>query len=496
MEPVSFIIDNLAIETRFMKKLPLHWKIIIGLILGAVWALLSSWLGFSDFTLDWIMPFGTIFIKLLKLIAVPLVLFSIIRGVSSLDNINQVGRMGLKTILMYVMTTLLAVSIGLLLANVVAPGKRMNEESRIKNRLAYEAWAVQSGVGIIDGKMLMNDPAIVEKYFDSTLVKEYNEDAAALIADKSKNAEKLKEEGPLSFVVNMVPDNIFASLQNNQMMLQVIFFALFFGITILLLPSKQTKTLRKVIEETDEVILKMVDVVMQGAPYFVFALLAGQLAKMAGDNPANVVEIFKGLGWYSFTVALGLFLVAFVVYPIILKVVVKDISYKDFFRGIREAQLLAFSSSSSAATLPVTMDCVHENLGVPEEVSSFVLPIGATINMDGTSLYQAVAVLFLAQLHMIDLGIMQQATILITATLASIGAAAVPSAGLVMLIVVLESVGLNAAWIAIIFPVDRILDMMRTVVNVTGDATIATVIAKSEGRLNYKRPDKIHNLEL
>ncbi len=478
------------------KKLPLHWKIIIGLILGALWALLSSWFGFSAFTLDWIMPFGTIFIKLLKLIAVPLVLFSIIRGISSLDNVNQVGRMGLKTVLLYLGTTLMAITVGLLLANVLAPGKRMNEESRIKNRLAYENWAMESGVDILDGKLLMDDPSVVEAYFDSSLVKEYSVDAETLLADKAKNAEKLKEEGPLSFVVNMVPDNIFASLQNNQMMLQVIFFALFFGITILLLPGRKTKTLRKFIEETDGVILKMVDVVMQGAPYFVFALLAGQLAKMAGDDPGNVVEIFKGLGWYALTVALGLLLVAFIIYPLIIRFFVKDISYNDFFRGIREAQLLAFSSSSSAATLPVTMDCVHENLGVPEEVSSFVLPIGATINMDGTSLYQAIAVLFLAQLHMIDLTIMQQATILLTATLASIGAAAVPSAGLVMLIVVLESVGLNAAWIAIIFPVDRILDMMRTVVNVTGDATIATVIAKSEGRLNYKRPDRIKNLEL
>ncbi len=478
------------------KKMPLHWKIIIGLILGAVWALLSSFFGFSGFTLDWIMPFGTIFIKLLKLIAVPLVLFSIIRGISSLDNVNQVGRMGLKTVLLYVGTTLMAISIGLVLANVMGPGKRMNEESRIKNRLAYENWAMNSGVDILDGKLLMDDPSVVKAYFDSSLMTEYNRDAEALLADKAKNAERLKEEGPLSFVVNMVPDNIFASLQNNQMMLQVIFFALFFGITILLIPRRKTRTIRKFIEETDEVILKMVDVVMQGAPYFVFALLAGQLAKMAGDDPANVVEIFKGLGWYALTVALGLLLVAFVIYPLIIQFFVREISYKDFFRGIREAQLLAFSSSSSAATLPVTMDCVHENLGVPEEVSSFVLPIGATINMDGTSLYQAIAVLFLAQLHMIDLTILQQATILLTATLASIGAAAVPSAGLVMLIVVLESVGLNAAWIAIIFPVDRILDMMRTVVNVTGDASIATVIAKSEGRLNFKRPDRIKNLEL
>ncbi len=234
-----------------------------------------------------------------------------------------------------------------------------------------------------------------------------------------------------------------------------------------------------------EVFLKMVDLVMQAAPFFVFALLAGVVSKMAGDDISKVYEIFKGLSWYSLTVFLGLMLMIFLIYPLLVKIFVKKIPYKGFFKAMAPAQTLAFSTSSSAATLPVTMECVEENLGVDKKITSFVLPIGATVNMDGTCLYQAVAVVFLAQLHMIDLTLGQQLTIVLTATLASIGSAAVPSAGLVMLIIVLESVGLNPAWIAIIFPVDRILDMFRTVVNVTGDATVCTIIAKGEDMLNY-----------
>ena len=199
------------------------------------------------------------------------------------------------------------------------------------------------------------------------------------------------------------------------------------------------------------------------------------------------INIFYGLGAYSLTVLAGLLFMIFLFYPGLMRAVVKKISYSQFFRKISPAQFLAFSTSSSAATLPVTMECVEENIGVSRNVTSFVLPIGATVNMDGTSLYQAVAVIFLAQMHMVDLDIAQQLTIILTATLASIGSAAVPSAGLVMLIIVLQSVQLNPLWIAIIFPVDRILDMCRTVVNVTGDATVSTIIAKSENELTLNK---------
>jgi Na+/H+-dicarboxylate symporter len=230
----------------------------------------------------------------------------------------------------------------------------------------------------------------------------------------------------------------------------------------------------------------MVDIVMQAAPFFVFALLAGVVSKMAGNDIGKVIEIFKGLSWYSLTVLIGLLAMIFVIYPIILKLFVKKIPYLGFFKAMGPAQTLAFSTSSSAATLPVTMECVEQNLGVDKKISSFVLPIGATVNMDGTSLYQAVAVLFLAQMHMVNLSFEQQLVVVVTTTLASIGSAAVPSAGLVMLIVVLDSVGLNPAWIAIIFPVDRILDMFRTVVNVTGDATVCSIVADGENMLHYQ----------
>jgi len=283
--------------------------------------------------------------------------------------------------------------------------------------------------------------------------------------------------------VAMVPENVIFSISNNGLMLQVIFFSIFFGITLVMVPEDKKKPVVDFIQSMNEVFLKMVNMVMGAAPFFVFALLAGVIAKMA-DTPAEVFEIFLGLGSYSLTLVAGLFFLVFVFYPLIMKVFVPKLSYKEFFKNISPAQFLAFSTSSSAATLPVTMECVEDNMGVSNNIASFVLPVGATVNMDGTSLYQAVAVVFLAQLHMVDLTVAQQLTIVLTATLASIGAAATPSAGLVMMIIVLQSVGLNPAWVAIIFPVDRILDMCRTVVNVTGDATVSTLIAKSEGELS------------
>jgi Na+/H+-dicarboxylate symporter len=267
-------------------------------------------------------------------------------------------------------------------------------------------------------------------------------------------------------------------------MLQVIFFAIFFGVTLISIPRDLAQPVIDVVDGFNEVFLKMVDFVMQAAPFFVFALLAGVISKMAGDDPNAVIEIFKGLGWYSLAVVVGLAFMIFIFYPLVASFMVKGMTLRRFFRAISPAQFLAFSTSSSAATLPVTMECVRDNLGVSKETTSFVLPIGATVNMDGTSMYQAIAVVFLAQFHLVDLDLTQQLTIVLTATLASIGSAAVPSAGLIMLIIVLESVGLNPAWIAIIFPVDRILDMCRTVVNVTGDCTVATVVADSEGQLN------------
>ena len=465
-----------------MKKLPIHVKIVIGLVLGIGWAFLSSFMGWNEFTIRWIDPFGMIFIRLLKFIAVPLVLFSIIGGVSGLKDVSKLGRLGWKTLLAYMTTTLLAVGIGLTLVNIVKPGTHIDDEQRIKNRLSYEVWLQENDIGATqDGLNFLSDPKYVA-YLSEAQAAEQVTSPKLDLEKKMKTVAVQKESSPLKFIVEMVPDNIFASLSGNGLMLQVIFFAIFFGITLVLIPEEASAPIINLINGMNSIFLKMVDLVMKAAPFFVFCLLAGVVAKMA-DSPQEVFEIFIGLGSYSLTLFSGLFLLTFVVYPLIVKSLVSKMSFKDFFKNISPAQFLAFSTSSSAATLPVTMECVEENVGVPKSISSFVLPIGATVNMDGTSMFEGVAVVFLAQLHFIDLTIAQQLTIVFTAAAASIGSAAVPSAGLIMMIMVLQSVGLNPAWVAIIFPVDRILDMCRTVVNVTGDMVVSTLIAKSEGEL-------------
>ena len=465
-----------------MKKLPIHVKIVIGLVLGIVWAFLSSFMGWNEFTIRWIDPFGMIFIRLLKFIAVPLVLFSIIGGVSGLRDVSKLGRLGLKTLLAYMTTTLLAVGIGLTLVNIVKPGTNIDDEQRIKNRLSYEVWLQENNIGATqDGLNFLSDPKYAA-YLSEAQAAEQVTSPKLDLEKKMKTVAVQKESSPLKFIVEMVPDNIFASLSGNGLMLQVIFFAIFFGITLVLIPEEASAPIINLVNGMNSIFLKMVDLVMKAAPFFVFCLLAGVVAKMA-DSPQEVFEIFIGLGSYSLTLFSGLFLLTFVVYPLIVKSLVSKMSFKDFFKNISPAQFLAFSTSSSAATLPVTMECVEENVGVPKSISSFVLPIGATVNMDGTSMFEGVAVVFLAQLHFIDLTIAQQLTIVFTAAAASIGSAAVPSAGLIMMIMVLQSVGLNPAWVAIIFPVDRILDMCRTVVNVTGDMVVSTLIAKSEGEL-------------
>ncbi len=467
-----------------MKKLPLHTKIVIGLILGTIWAFTSSYLGWNEFTINWIDPFGTIFIRLLKFIAVPLVLFSIINGISGLSDASSLGRLGAKTVSAYMITTFLAIGVGLLFVNTIKPGSHIEETQRIKNRISYEIWLEDNGLGLSqDGQSFLSDPAYSKYLTEAQTEREMSAQERQDLEEKMERAKQTKESSPLQFIVDMVPENIILSISNNQLMLQVIFFAIFFGVTLVILPQEKVEPVVAFIQGSNTVFLKMVDLVMRAAPFFVFALLAGVVAKMA-DTPAEVFEIFIGLGSYSITLVGGLFFVAFMLYPFILKVFTKNFSYTDFFKKMSPAQFLAFSTSSSAATLPVTMECVEKGCGVPKKISSFVLPIGATVNMDGTSLHQAVAVIFMAQLHYIDLTIGQQLTIVLTASLASIGAAAVPSAGLIMMIVVLQSVGLNPAWVAIIFPVDRILDMCRTVVNVTGDATVATLIASTEGELN------------
>lgn len=469
-----------------MKKLPIHIQIVIGLVLGIIYAFVSSSLGWNEFTINWIDPFGTIFIRLLKFIAVPLVMFSIIGGVAGLSDVSRLGRLGGKTLLAYMTTTFLAIGVGLLFVNTVKPGTHIDEEQRIKNRLSYEIWLQDNDMGPSqDGQSFLSDPQYTKYLSEAQRGRELSESEKQDLEQKMMSAQEQKSGSPLQFLVDMVPENIILSISNNRLMLQVIFFSIFFGITIILIPQEKSKPVVEFIHGVNAIFLKMVDLVMRAAPFFVFALLAGVVAKMA-DSPREVFEIFIGLGSYSLTMVAGLSFVVFIMYPLIARIFVRKLTYRQFFKNISAAQFLAFSTSSSAATLPVTMECVEDNMGVPRSISSFVLPIGATINMDGTSLHQAVAVIFMAQLHYVDLTIVQQLTIILTAALASIGAAAVPSAGLIMMIIVLQSVGLNPAWVAIIFPVDRILDMYRTVVNVTGDATVSTLIAQSEGELELK----------
>jgi len=421
----------------------LHWKILLGMVLGVAFGfLMVSFSGGKEIVLDWIKPFGTIFINALKLIAVPLILGSLISGVSDLKDISKLSKMGGKTILIYLITTVVAVSIGLLLVNTITPGDSISEDTRSE---------------------------LVSSYSQNT--EKYKEEAAAQ-----------QNNGPLQPLVDLVPDNIIGASGENKNMLQVIFFAVFFGIGLILLPEDRAKPVKDFFNSFNEVILKMIDLIMLAAPYGVFALLAALIV----ESPS--ADLFKALGWYALTVVIGLMIM--VVFYTALVMIFTGKKPKEFLQGISPAQLLAFSTSSSAATLPVTMERVHEHLGVDEEVSSFVLPIGATINMDGTSLYQAVAAVFIAQAFGMDLSLGVQLGIVATATLASIGSAAVPGAGMVMLVIVLAQAGIPEAGLALIFAVDRPLDMCRTVVNVTGDATVSMLIAKSEGKLG--KP-KVHN---
>lgn len=465
-----------------MKKLPLHIKVIIGLVLGALYAFLSVKFGWNNFTLNYIKPFGDIFINILKLIAVPLVLFSIITGVASLKDIRKLGRMGAKTLGLYLVTTVIAVTVGLLVVNIAKPGEMVSDSLRKEFRISYELWQKRTpGVPELDKTCLSCQPEN-KALVDAVISREGQQQANEWVEDKLKKTEAAKQQGPLQPLVDVVPSNLFKALADMSM-LQIIFFAVFFGVVLVSIPKKKAKPVFKVVDGLNEIFVKMVMMVMEAMPVFVFALMAGQIVKAAGTDPDKFFSLLEFLSWYSVVLVAGLAFMVFLFYPVVVTLFTKKLTYGSFMKGIRDAQITAFSTSSSVATLPVTMKCMHDNVKVPEKITSFVLPIGATVNMDGTSLYQAVAVISMAQLHMVDLSLSQQLVIIVTASLASIGAAAIPSAGLVLMILVLESVGLNPAWIAIIFPVDRILDMCRTVVNVTGDATVSTLIANSENEL-------------
>jgi Na+/H+-dicarboxylate symporter len=412
---------------------------MIGLVLGLIYGLFAALMGWGRFTADWIAPFGTIFINLLKLIAVPLILASLITGVASLSDLKKLSRIGGKTLAIYLGTTLVALVIGLAVVNVMRPGDSVPPEMKERLEQAY----------------------------------------AGDVEERTEAAFQAKERGPLQPIVDMVPDNIFSSAASNRNMLQVVFFAIFAGVALLLIPPEGAEPLKRFFSSANDLVIKMVELIMKGAPYGVFALLADTINSIARDNLSEVGELLTALGIYCLAVIIGLAIHISVTYPTLLKLFTSQ-KIPSFMRKISQAQIVAFSTSSSGATLPVTMEVVEKEVGVSEEVSSFVLPLGATINMDGTALYQAVAAVFIAQALGLGLGVGAQLTIVLTAMLASIGTAAVPSAGIVMLVIILESVGVPSAGIALILGVDRPLDMLRTVVNVTGDATVATMVAASE----------------
>lgn len=410
------------------------------MVAGVLFALLMLQLNGVQFIKNWVKPFGNIFINLLKLIAVPLILASLIKGISDLKDVSKLSKMGFRTIVFYLFTTVAAVSLGLIVANIIKPGKAISEQTRTEMLATY-------------GKN---------------------------VEVQQEEAKKNISTGPLKFVEDMVPDNIFSATTSNSRMLQVIFFALFVGIAMIMLPEENTRAFKQFFDNANDVILKMIDIIMLAAPFGVFALISALVA----ESPS--AELFQALGIYALTVVFGLLFLLFVFYPSLIYLFTRRNPIK-FLKQISPAQLLAFSTSSSAATLPVTMEVTEKNVGVDNEVTSFVLPIGATINMDGTSLYQAVAAIFIAQAFGMDLNLAAQLGIIATATLASIGSAAVPGAGMVMLIIVLTQAGIPEAGLALIFAVDRPLDMLRTTVNVTSDCTVATIIAKGLGKLEAGR---------
>ena len=423
-----------------MKKLALHWQILIGMTAGVALGLLCSNIdGGSAFIKNWVKPFGPIFINLLKMVAIPLIIASLIKGVSDLRDMAKLSKIGSRTMGLYIVTTMIATGIGLLLAIVINPGGGISAETR--------------------AAMISQSPA------------KATENIAKAVSSSQV------ESSPLQVLVDIVPQNLFAAMSDNGQMLQVIFFVLLFAIALVMMKPESNPKVAQVKDFFDglnDIVLKMIDIIMLFAPFGVFALLASLVTE------APNADIFVALGKYAATVLIGLVLVLGI--DALLVYVFTKRSPFFFFKAIVPAQLVAFSSSSSAATLPITMECTTEGLGVDKEVASFVIPVGATINMDGTALYQAVATVFIAQAFGSDLSTGQLLSIVVTATLASIGSAAVPGAGMLMLVVILQSVGIDPAAIALISAIDRPLDMCRTVVNVTGDMSVSMVVANSLGK--------------
>lgn len=413
--------------------LPLYLKILLGMVAGIVIGVIAlQFEGGAPFVQNWIRPWGQLFIRLLQLIAIPLVFVSLVKGVTGLKDIATFSRMGIRTVLIYIGTTAVAVVVGLSLGLLVKPGNLVDRSQLAHIQTEYEMVA----------------------------------------AEKKLEAEMTESAGPLAFLNDIVPDNITGALGDNSKMLQIIFFAIFFGIAALTVPREKVKIVFKLFDGLNDIILRMVDYIIQFAPFGVTALMAGLVTDFGGD-----ISVFGALAVYALTVVVGLFILILGFYPLLIRLFTK-FPPKRFIKAMYPVQLFAFTTSSSAVTLPLNMETVERDLGVSQETSSFVLPVGTTINMDGTSCYQAIAILFIAQVLGVSLGMYEIMIILFMTILSSIGTPAIPGGSFVILTMVLTSVGIPAEGLALILGIDRPLDMLRTAVNVTGDAAVAVIVDK------------------
>ena len=412
-------------------KIPVYLRILIGMCVGIVAGLIALSMNGQQFVTDWVKPLGQLFIRLLQLVAVPLVFVSLVKGVMGMSDIGKFSKMGLKTVGLYMITTVIAILVGVVLVSVVKPGR----------------------------------------FFDAAqtlpLEETYSQTVHTVMEERTK-------QGPLSFFEDIVPNNIISALGDNRKMLQIIFFALMFGVAALSVGKEKIKPVIDLFNSLNDIILKMIDYIIQTAPYGVMALMAGLVVDTSGD-----IGLFSALAVYGATVVCALLLLILGFYPLLVRLFTQ-IRVKHFLKSVYPLQLLAFSTSSSSAVLPVTMDVAKNKLGVHEETCSFVMPLGATINMDGTSCFQAISVIFIAQVLGLDLTLSQIITIIIMTTLSSIGTPGVPGGSYVVMTMVLTSVGIPPQGLALILGVDRPLDMLRTSVNVTGDIVVSSIVDPKE----------------
>lgn len=414
-----------------------HWRILMGMLAGVGFGVLSVALGWNGFVEAWVAPFGEIFLRLLKLSAVPLVVTSLVCGVASLSDARRLSHLGVRTIVLYLVTTAVAVTLGLLVADLARPGAGLSADVRDR------------------------------------LIGAYGDGAAPRRPEGPA--------GPLGPLVAMFPENFFGAASANSAMLQVVIVSLLLGVVMLQIDRAKAAPVLAFFGGLNEAVLAAVGLVMRVAPIGVFGLMASMVSVAAGDDPGHLVEIVGSLGRYCVAVLAALAVHVALVYLPLLRFLAGRRA-GEFFSGAAPAQLVAFSTSSSYAALPVTLRCCEKRLGVSEGVAGFVVSLGATVNMDGSAIHQAVATTFIAQAAGVKLGVGEHLTILLMVLLSSVGTAGVPSVGLVMLVMILESVGLPVGGVALILGVDRILDMVRTTVNVTGDMVVATVVGRYDSR--------------